>query len=212
MKRLKYISLRKRLWISAAAILVLGALAWTMTGYPALTAEGYLRRAEQGLLLPEGEVLAEIDTKANGPHFLAADAGDYVEVFKIPEWGTSKRSENLLVYEKMGDLTAVVLPSQFYGTVLQQGYKTCCMLLFDERPEVQRVELNFNIHNYTYTAQAEREVGGIFLCSFQIGESTYYDDMNWWYMPEVTECSAKLYAADGSLLAETEVSMGRLVR
>ena len=123
MKHLKYISLRKRLWISAAAILVLGALAWAMTGYPALTAEGYLRRAEQGFLLPEGEVLTEIDTKANGPHFLAADAGNYVEVFKIPEWGTSKRSENLLVYEKMGDLTAVVLPSQFYGTVFNKAIK-----------------------------------------------------------------------------------------
>lgn len=211
MKRLKYLSLRKRLLISFVAVVILAALIWALMGYPALTAEGYLRRAERGLLLPEGEILTEIDTKANGPHFLAADAGDYVEVFRIPTWGTSERFNFLLVYEKMGDLTAVVLPSQFYGYVLQEGYKTCCMLLFDERPEVQRVELSFDIHGYTYTAQADREVGGILLCNFQIGESVYYEDLQGWYMPEVTDCSAKLYDKNGVLIEETDVPMGKLI-
>ena len=211
MRRLKYLSIRKRLLISAVVIAILGVLIWSLAGYPAMTAEGYLRRAEHGHLMPEGEVLIEIDTKANGPHFLAADAGDYVEVFQIPTWSTSKRYDNLLVYEKMGDLTAVVLPSQFYGRVLQDGYKTCCMFLFDERPEVQRVELNFDIHGYTYTAQAERKVGGIFLCYFQIEESIYYEDLQGWYMPEVAKCFAKLYDKNGALIEETEVPMGKLI-
>lgn len=211
MKRLKYLPLRKRLLISGIAILLLGGLIWALAGYPALTAEGYLRRAERGRLLPEGEILVEIDTKGNGPHFLAADAGRYVEVFKIPAWSTSERFENLLVYEKMGDLTAVVLPSQFYGRVLQEGYKTCCMLLFDERPEVQRVELSFILRSNTYTAQGERKADGIFLCDFQIGESIFYEDLNWWYLPEVTQCFAKLYDKNGALIEETEVPMGKLI-
>lgn len=207
MKRWKFVSLRKRLLISVTAIVVLGVLVWALAGYPAFTAEGYLRRAEKSYLLPEGEILLKIETKANGPDYLIAENGSYLELCRLPKKSNLATYEKkFYLYEKQGDLTAVVFPSSFYGVVLKPGYKQCALLLFDERPEVQRVELSFEIDGYTYTSQAEREVGGVFRCDYFHGEDLFYDHTLWGeYQPEIRNCVAKLFAADGSLIEETEV-------
>ena len=76
MRRWKYLSLQKRLLIRVVIILIIGCLIWVMRGYPPLTEEGYLRRAERAHLLPEGDVLLRIDTSANGPDFLAGISDD----------------------------------------------------------------------------------------------------------------------------------------
>lgn len=207
MKRWKYLSLQKRLLIRVVIILIIGCLIWVMRGYPPLTEEGYLRRAERAHLLPEGDVLLRIDTNANGPDFLAADGGEYLELCRLPQNSIQATwSEGFYLYEKQGDMTVVPLPSSFYGTVLKPGYKQCALLLFDERPEVQRVELSFEIDGYTYISQAEREVGGVFRCDYFHGEDLFYDHTLWGeYQPEIQNCAAKLYAADGTLIEETEV-------
>lgn len=213
MRRWKYLSLQKRLLVYAMTILIIGWLIWMMRGYPPLTEEGYLRRAERAHLLPEGDVLLRIDTNANGSDFLVADGGEYLELCRLPQNSIlATQSEGFYLYEKQGDLTVMPLPSQFYGTVLKSGYKQCALLLFDERPEAQRVELSFEIDGCTYTSQAEREVGGVFRCDYFHGEDLFYDHMLWGeYQPEIRNCAAKLYAADGSLIEETEVPVGKLI-
>lgn len=208
MRRWKYLSLRKKVLLCAVVIVLLGALVWSFLDYPALTGEGYLRRAERAHLLPKGDILTEIDTGANGPHFIAADGGKYLELCRLPQSSyLASYEEEVYLYEKKGSLTAVSFPSMFYGVVLQPGYERCCMLLFDERPEVQRVELSFVIDGYTYTSQADREVGGIFLCYYFRGEDLFYDDKVWvdYYLPDIQSCVAKLYDSDGALIEETEV-------
>lgn len=208
----KYIPLRKKILFPVAVIVLLCGLIWALRGYPPLTDEGYLRRAERAHLLPKGDILTEIDTGANGPHFLAADGRKYLELCRLPQNSLlATRSEGFYLYEKRGDLTAVSLPSSFYGVVLQPGYTRCCMLLFDERPEVQRVDLSFVIDHETYTSQAEREVGGIFLCYYFREQTAYYDDLAWDYLPDVVECYAKLYDKNGTLIEETEVPVGKLI-
>ena len=213
MKRWKYVPLRKRVLICFVICLLCCGLIWVMRGYPPLTEEGYLRRAEQAHLLPEGEILLRIDTNANGPDFLAADGGEYLELCRLPQNSIqATRSEGFYLYEKQGDLTVISLPSQFYGTVLKPGYKQCALLLFDERPEVQRVELSFEIDGYTYTSQAEREVGGIFRCDYFHGEDLFYDHTLWGdYLPEIQNCIARLYDKSGVFLEETEVPAADLI-
>lgn len=208
MRRWKYLSLRKRLLVCAVTILIIGWLIWMMRGYPPLTEEGYLRRAERAHLLPEGDVLLRIDTNANGPDFLAADGGEYLELCRLPQNSIlATRSEGFYLYEKLGDLTVVSLPSRFYGAMQKEGEGSvpCALLLFDERPEVQRVELSFLIDNTVHTSQAEREVGGVFLCDYFRGARAYYDDAIWEYHPDILKCSAKLYDKNGTLIEETEV-------
>lgn len=213
MKRWENLSLRKRLLIGVLIVLVLGATIWALTGYPALTAEGYLRRAEKSHLLPEGDVLLKIETRANGPDFLVADGGAYLELCRLPKRSTLATHEmKFYLYERQGDLTVVPLPSQFYGTVLKPGYKQCAMLLFDERPEVQRVELSFEIDGDTYTSQAEREVGGVFQCDYFHGEDLfYYHMLQGEYQPEIQNCIARLYDKNGALIEETEVPAAHLI-
>lgn len=213
MRRWNLLSLRKRLLVCAVIILVIGLLIWMMRGYPPLTEEGYLRRAERAHLLPEGEILLRIETNANGPDFLAADGGEYLELCRLPQNSIlATRSEGFYLYEKQGDLTVVPLPSQFYGTVLKPGYKQCALLLFDERPEVQRVELSFTIGDEFFTAQAEREVGGIFRCDYFHEEERFYDHTLWGdYLPEIQNCIARLYSANGTLIEETEVPAANLI-
>lgn len=212
MKKWTYLPLRKKILFPVAIVVLLCALIWALRDYPPLTEEGYLRRAERAHLLPKGDILTEIDTGANGPHFLAADGGKYLELCRLPQNSLlATRSEGFYLYEKRGDLTVVSLPSSFYGVVLQPGYKRCCMLLFDERPEVQRVELSFVINHETYTSQAEREVGGIFLCYYFREEEMYYDDVAWDYLPDVVECSAKLYDKNGTLIEKTNIPVGKLI-
>ena len=71
------------------------------------------------------------------------------------------------------------------------------------------MELNFEIDGYTYTAQAEREVGGIFRCDYFHDEDSFYDHKLWDdYQPEIRNCVAKLYAVDGTLIEETDVPVG----
>ena len=213
MKRWKNLSLRKRLFIGVLIVLVLGTMIWALAGYPALTAEGYLRRAEKSYLLPEGEVLLKIETKANGPDFLAADGGTYLELCRLPKRSTLATHEmKFYLYERQGDLTVVPLPSQFYGTVLKPGYKQCTLLLFDERPEVQRVELSFEIDGEIYTSQSEREVGGIFRCDYFHEEELFYDHTLWGdYLPDIQNCIARLYDKNGTLIEETEVPAANLI-
>lgn len=213
MRHLKYLSLRKRLLIGVIAVILLGAGIWALKGYPALTAEGYLRRAEKAHLLPKGNILLRIDTKANGPDFLAADGGEYLELCRLPQNSLlATREEGFYLYEKKGDLTVVSLPSQFYGTVLKPGYIQCALLLFDERPEVHRVELSFEIDGYTYTLQADREVGGIFQCDYFHEQNLFYLHTSWGdYMPEIQNCFARLYDKGGALIEETEVPVGKLI-
>lgn len=210
----KYLPLRKKIFFPVAVVVLLCGLIWALRDYPPLTDEGYLRRAERAHLLPEGDILTEIDTGANGPHFLAADGGKYLELCRLPQNSLlATRSEGFYLYEKKGDLTAVSLPSRFYGVMLKEGQGSvpCALLLFDERPEVQRVELSFVIDYKTYTSQAEREVGGIFLCYYFREEESYYDDVAWDYLPDVVECSAKLYDKNGALIGETDVPVGELI-
>lgn len=215
MKRWKNLSLRKRVLISVLIVLVLGAAIWTMVGYPAFTAEGYLRRAEKSHLLPEGEVLLRVETMANGPDFLIADGGQYLELCRLPKKSTLATYEKkFYLYEKQGDLTVVPLPSSFYGTVLKPGYKQCALLLFDERPEVQRVELDFAIGEETFTTQAEREVGGVFCCYYFHAEELFWDSIEggtFDYQPDIHKCIARLYSYDGALIEETEVPVGTRV-
>lgn len=213
MRRWKYLSLQKRLLVCTVTILIIGWLIWMMQGYPPLTEEGYLRRAERAHLLPEGEILLRIDTNANGPDFLAADGGEYLELCRLPQSSLyADRSEGFYLYEKQGDLTVVPLPSQFYGTVLKQGYKQCALLLFDERPEVQRVELSFTIGDEYFTTQAEREAGGIFRCDYFHEEDFFYDHTLWGdYLPEIQNCMARLYDKNGTLIEEIEVPVGNLI-
>lgn len=210
MRRWKYLSLQKRLLIRVVIILVIGWLIWMTRGYPPLTEEGYLRRAERAHLLPEGEILLRIDTNANGPDFLAADGGEYLELCRLPQNSMlATHSEGFYLYEKQGDLTVVSLPSRFYGAMQNEGEGTagvpCALLLFDERPEVQRVELSFMIDNTVHTSQAEREVGGVFRCDYFRGAAAYYDDVIWEYHPDIVNCTAKLYDKNGTLIEKTEV-------
>lgn len=213
MKRWNDLSLQKRVLIYIGIILVICGLIWMIRGFPPLTEEGYLRRTERAHLLPEGEILLRIDTNANGPDFLAADGGEYLELCRLPQNSIlATRSEGFYLYEKQGDLTVVPLPSQFYGTVLKQGYKQCALLLFDERPEVQRVELSFTIGDEDFTTQAEREVGGIFRCDYFHEEDLFYDHTLWGdYLPEIQNCIARLYDKNGTLIEETEVPVGNLI-
>lgn len=213
MKRWNDLSLQKRVLIYIGIILVICGLIWMIRGFPPLTEEGYLRRTERAHLLPEGEILLRIDTNANGPDFLAADGGEYLELCRLPQNSIlATRSEGFYLYEKQGDLTVVPLPSQFYGTVLKQGYKQCALLLFDERPEVQRVELSFTIGDEDFTTQAEREVGGIFRCDYFHEEDLFYDYTFWGdYLPEIQNCIARLYDKNGTLIEETEVPVGNLI-
>ena len=213
MRRWKYLSLQRRLLIRVVIILIIGCLIWVMRGYPPLTEEGYLRRAERAHLLPDGDVLLRIDTNANGPDFLAADGGEYLELCRLPQNSIqATRSEGFYLYEKQGDMSVVPLPSQFYGTVLKPGYKQCTLLLFDERPEVQRVELSFEIDGDIYTSQSEREVGGIFRCDYFHEEELFYDHTLWGdYLPDIQNSIARLYDKNGTLIEETEVPAANLI-
>ena len=212
MRRWSYLSLRRRILLCAAVVLMLLAFLWALLGYPALTDEGYLRRAERAHLLPAGDILTKIKTspRDNESEFLAADGGKYLELFWLPTshlWSAS--GEGFYLYEKQGDLTAVPLPTCTSVPSLNGGYAlTGCMILFDERPEIQRVELSFTVGDEAavYTSQAEREVGGLFVC-YHGGPQL----RDLWADPTLAKCSAKLYAADGSLLEVTEVPMGRLI-
>lgn len=56
MRRWSYLSLRRRILLCAAVVLMLLAFLWALLGYPALTDEGYLRRAERAHLLPAGDI------------------------------------------------------------------------------------------------------------------------------------------------------------
>lgn len=211
MKRWGYLSLRKKVLLCVVVIALLGGLIWAFLDYPALTDEGYLRRAERAHLLPEGEILAKIET---GPgmetEFLTVDGGEYLELFWLAArhlWAAS--GEGFYLYEKQGTLTAVPLPTRTSIPPSDGGYNlTGCMILFDERPEIRRVELSFTVGEgaEVYTSEAEREVGGLFLCYH---EGPQLRDL--WADPTLAKCSAKLYAADGSLLEETNVPMGRLI-
>ena len=211
MKRWSYISLRKKILLCVMVIALSGGLIWAFLDYPALTNEGYLRRAERAHLLPEGEILARIETGSGMSEFLAADGGEYLELFWLPAshlWAAS--GEGFYLYEKQGALTAVPLPTCTSIPSPNGGYVlTGCMILFDERPEIQHVKLSFTVGDEAalYTSEAEPEVGGLFLCYY--GGPQLRD---LWADPTLARCSAKLYAADGSLLEETDVPMGRLIR
>ena len=215
MKGWSYLSIRKRLLAFACVIVAVCGLIWALAGYPALTEEGWLRRLERAHLLPEGDVLLRVDTNANGPDFLVAENGAYLELCALPQSDLlATYSEEMFLYKKQGDLTAVSLPSRFYGTILrgEEGTVKCAILLFDDRPEVQKVELRFEIDGYTYTSQAEREVGGVFLCYYRRAEEAFYADELWRsYQPDIRSCTAKLYDSHGALIEETEVPMGEVV-
>lgn len=214
MRRWSYLPLRKKIWFPVVVVVLLCVLIWAFRGYPPINNEGYLRRAERAHLLPKGDILTEIDTGSYGPRFLAVDGGEYLELCRLPQDSYyATRSEGFYLYEKQGDLTAVSLPSRFYGVVPKEGQGSvpCALLLFDERPEIQRVELSFLIDDVAYTSQAEREVGGVFLCHYFRRERAYYDDVAWDYLPDVVDCSAKLYDKNGALIEETEVPVGKLI-
>lgn len=212
MKRWSYVPLRRKIWLRGAVVLLLIGCVWAALDYPALTGEGYLRRAERAHLLPEGEILAEIDTGSNGYRFLAADGDDHIEVFRLPKLRERHvDDEGFYLYKKEGDLTAIPLPSPIYGQVTKDAL-TGCILLFDERPDVQSVELTFSIDEVVYVSQAKREVGGVFLCYFQIPMDYYYKHVIWrWFEPPLADCSAKLYDAKGLLIEETPVATGQLL-
>lgn len=217
MRRWKYLPLRKRLLISVVVVLVLSGLIWALLGYPALTREGYLRRAERAHLLPTGDILAEINTDMDRSRILIATSSKYVEVLKLPKlWEAWDTAECFDLYEKEGELTAVLLPYRMYRKMDENGTITGCMLLVEERPEVQRVELNFSFNDFfnesrSYTARAMREVGGVFICYFEMEKFIQYKDMKWWEPPEFTECSAKLYDKNDTLIEETDVPVGKLI-
>ncbi len=217
MKGWSGLSVCKRLLIFVGVMLIMGGLIWALLGYPAMTEEGYLRRMERANLLPEGEILLRIDTQANGPDFLAVENGEYLELCRLPQRDAlATRSEGFYLYRKAGKLTAVSLPSQFYGTVPvdEDGNRLtkCAVLLFDDRPEVQRVELSFAIGEETFVSKAQREVGGIFLCHYQRDQEAFYGDELWQdYLPEIQNCTARLYDARGELIEETAVPIGEMV-
>ena len=220
MRRWKYLSVRKRFLIGLAVILVLAGLIWVMLGYPALTREGYLRRAEKAYLLPQGDILVEINTDMDQNRLLVAAGSEYVEILRLPElWevlNTWDMAESFNLYKKEGDLTAILLPYRMYQKMDANGTVIGCMLLVDERPEVQSVELDFSFYTFkkelhSYTAEAEREVGGVFACYFEMTSFMYYKDMQWWETPEFAGCSAKLYDKNGALIEETEVPIEKLI-
>lgn len=216
MRRWGYLPLYKKMWFPVAVIVLLCVLIWVFRGYSPLTDEGYLRRAERAHLLPKGDILTEIETGANGPNFLAADGGEYLELCRLPQNSYyATRSEGFYLYEKQGELTVVSLPSRFYGAIPNEGQGggsvPCALLLFDERAEVQRVELSFVLDGVTYISQAEREVGGVFLCHYFRGERVFYDDVIWDYMPDILDCSAKLYDKNDVLIEETDVPVANLI-
>lgn len=209
MKRWKHISLRKKILLCVTVIVLLGALIWALLDYPALTDEGYLRRAERAHLLPEGDILAKFSTEMGGSEFLAADGGEYIELCWLPVHNRAYNAsgEGFYLYERQGDVTAVPLPT-VVSKYKKDGILTGCMLLFDRRPEVQRVELSFTVDDSAavYTSEAEREVGGVFFCYH---EGPQLRDL--WEDPTLATCYAKLYDATGILIEETEVPMGKLI-
>lgn len=132
MRRWSYLSLRRRILLCAAVVLMLLAFLWALLGYPALTDEGYLRRAERAHLLLAGDILTKIKTspRDNESEFLAADGGKYLELFWLPTshlWSAS--GEGFYLYEKQGDLTGRAA-SNLYQRSLSQ-WRVCADGLYD---------------------------------------------------------------------------------
>lgn len=214
MKYWRNMPLRRKLLFRVVLIVIMAVLVWAHLGYPALSDETYLHRAERAHLLNEGEILTKIDPGSTWPKFLVAENGDYVELLRVPGIQDHRKEEDegFFAYKKEGDLTAVPFPLAMYGQGTGKGALTCCLLLFDDRPDVQKVEVTFSIDGEVYTSQAAREVGGVFLCYFQIPQESYYNNYIWkWFEPTVTDCVVKLYDAKGALIEETPVRTGKVL-
>lgn len=214
MKRWRNMPLRKKLLFSGVLIVIMAVLVWAHLGYPALSDETYLHRAERAHLLGEGEFLTKIDPGYTWPKFLVAENGDYVEILRIPSIQDHRKAQNegFFAYQKEGDFTAVSFPLAMYGQMSREDALTCCLLLFDDRPDVQKVEVTFLIDGESYTSQAEREVGGVFLCYYQISKNSYYKNYIWqWFEPTVTDCVVKLYDAKDAMIEEVQVRTGKVL-
>lgn len=177
-----------RIALCLLACLALLCFAWFAEGMPAFSVESALRRAERQALVPEGGLLAAVDSAALPGAFSSANGGVYrllaceygteaVALYAAPQDGPfgTWEAHNSGAYYIVGKSPSSTTVMAFPGAPSYAGYGQEALLIavFDEYSAAVRAELTFTLvlaewlgfgdaGPHTYALEAEREHRGAF--------------------------------------------------
>ena len=191
----------------AAALLFLAVYA--VSGYPAFSPEGALRRAERRALISmRGEILAEVPQMLyndNQTRFLLVEYGEAAASFygvaqdaplKLG-WGARGSDVFYLFPKSAGGATVAAYPG--YPPFRSFEDELLWIAAFDDFPQAVRAELSFTLvpsdslgfpdaAPVSYALSSEREYAGIFLFSLAAPEENLENSSTSYVLQRLAEC------------------------